>query len=692
VGVAEPHGRENEPRNTPKARRTVAPTGVACSIQCQRDLFRFGRGAEEVVGATESRERLLAVLAADAAGYSRLLAMDRYATVAALEAARDVFRRHVQAGGGRVVDTAGDSVLAVFETASSAAACALAVQLDLADLAPTRADGEALRFRIGIHLSDVIERADGTVYGDGVNVAARLQQLAEPGGIVISEAIRSLIGTRSRAIIEDLGVHSFKNICAPVAAYRLTSHAETSQTPAVQPSSEKPSIAVLPFVNRSADPDSHHFSDGLSEELINALAQLPNLRVIARTSSFAFKGKAMQVRDIAKALGVENVLEGSVRKSGTRIRVTAQLVRAGDDAHLWSETYDRQLDDIFVVQDDVVKEVLGALVPKLSGTPVLPTASAGTRDVSALELVFRGNYLLHHGGDERSLRLALEAFERAIAQDPGYARAHCLFAQALLRLSDAGGLSIDAALPRAEQALSLALDAAPGFGHALALRGNFLFHYGQDVAGASTVYERAVRCAPGEAAVQVEWSHFLASCGRVQEALQAAELAVGLDPYTPETRVNLARVLMAGRQFTRAEEIARKVVAATGRGRAVLGRCLVAMGRSEEALECVAALRVDLARICVQALAFASEGRAAEARSAMCEMQERFGDGVSYQLAQVLSLLGCRDDAITMLERARATRDGGLMGFVLIDSFVDSLRAEPRFVALLHDLGLARTE
>src|SRR6187399_547823 len=299
--------------------------------------------------------RLTAILAADAAGYSRLMAGDGSTTVRALDAARAVFRSQTESRHGRIVDMAGDSVLAVFETVTGAVAAALAVQEVLAKHSAGAPEDRRLLFRIGIHMGDLIEKADGTVYGDGVNIAARLQALAEPGGVVISDAVRGAVRGRVAARFDDQGEQVVKNISEQVRAFAV--HAEGSApAAATQPRPavgqldlslpDKPSIAVLPFINMSGDPEQEYITDGITEDIITELSRFHTLFVIARNSSFSYKGTSTDVRRVGKELGVRYVLEGSIRKSAQRIRVSGQLIDTLTGNHLWAEKYDRVQEDI----------------------------------------------------------------------------------------------------------------------------------------------------------------------------------------------------------------------------------------------------------------------------------------------------------------------------------------------------------
>jgi adenylate cyclase len=313
---------------------------------------------------SDHRQRLAAILAADVVGYSRLMAQDERGTVAALDAARSVFRAEIEAARGRVIDMAGDSVLAVFDSATGAMSAALAVQRRLEESASAVPDDRRMRFRIGVHLGDVIEKGDGTVYGDGVNVAARLQGLAEPGGITVSLAVHGAVGNRLSVTFIDQGEREIKNM-APLRVFVVKpAKSESSGAPKqTLARRDRPSIAVLPFANMSGDPEQEYFADGISEDVITELSRFRSISVMARNSSFTYRGQAIDVRRVAKELGVRYVVEGSVRRAGTKIRITAQLIDATNGHHVWAERYDRDLVDLFAVQDEVTRNIIGAIAP-----------------------------------------------------------------------------------------------------------------------------------------------------------------------------------------------------------------------------------------------------------------------------------------------------------------------------------------
>ncbi len=317
--------------------------------------------------------RLTAILSADVHGYSRLMGDDEPATVKTIMAYREVMTACITNHRGRVVDFTGDSLLAEFASVVDAIECAVMLQQDLATRNAELPEERRMQFRVGINLGEVLVEGE-QIYGDDVNIAARIQALAEAGGICVSGTVHDQVGAKVVFGFDCLGEHSVKNIAKPVTVYRLnlappTSPASAGVAPITSPSADMPSIAVLPFENVSADPDQEHFSIGLSEDLITELANLPGLAVAARSSVFAYKGSAVNVQAVGRDLGVRYVLEGSVRKAGERIRVTAQLSDAVSGHHVWAERYDRDLDDVFALQDELVAKIVGELLKKLPSNP-----------------------------------------------------------------------------------------------------------------------------------------------------------------------------------------------------------------------------------------------------------------------------------------------------------------------------------
>jgi len=407
-------------------------------------------------------QRLVAILAADVAGYSRLMEVDEQTTVNKLDTSRAVFRDHTAAHGGRIVDTAGDSVLAVFPSATGAVQAALAIQEELGKRNSALPDEQRMHFRVGVNLGDVIEKDDGSVYGSGVNVAARLESLAPPGGIMISEDVHRQVTGKVNRGFEDAGEHEVKNIAKPVRAFRVMSEASTATTPSAEKPlalPDKPSIAVLPFDNLGANADQDYFADGIAEDLITALSRIRWMFVTARNSTFAYKGQIPDVRQVGKELGVRYVLEGSVRKGDKRVRINAQLIDASTGNHIWAERYDRELADLFDLQDEITETLVAALQAEVGEFERERAHRKPPENLDAWESYQRGMWHLWRLNSD-DLTEARRLFQRAAEQDPNFAQpvaalGYTLFLQILLSYAKVPLETLEQALHFATRAIAL---------------------------------------------------------------------------------------------------------------------------------------------------------------------------------------------------------------------------------------------
>jgi adenylate cyclase len=482
------------------------------------------------------RQRLAAILAADVAGYSRLMGHDERGTLAALDAARLILRDKIQANQGRVIDMAGDSVMAVFPIATGAVSAALAIQKALHESTTGVAEDRCMRFRVGVHLGEIIEKDDGSVYGDGVNIAARLEGLCEPGGVVVSDSIRNAVRGRVDASFEDLGEQTVKNIEQPVHAFRCSPSGAPLQTGPFVTSKPTPSrghsIAVLAFDNMSGDPEQGYFCDGISEDIITDLSKINGLAVIGRQSAFTYKGKANDLRRVGRELGVRYVLEGSVRKSGRRVRVTAQLIDAESGTHLWANRYDRELDDVFLVADDVARDIVEALDIKLGRGEDARIWRRALKTVEARETFSRG-WDAYARSTAEGNRAARELFSEVARLEPespqGYAYAGITHALDVIH-----GWSIDIARSLAEVrrlgTKALELDEASAAAHAAtAIAALFESRFDEAVAEARKSLELRPMCATPRA--NLAFAQLYA--GDYEPAIQNAGSAIALNPIYP---------------------------------------------------------------------------------------------------------------------------------------------------------------
>jgi TolB-like protein len=473
------------------------------------------------------QRRLAAILAADVVGYSRLMERDEVGTLAVLkERRKEVLEPLVGRHRGRIFKTAGDGVLIEFGSAVNAVQCAIDLQQAMAvangDLPPDR----RIVLRIGVNLGDVMVEG-GDLYGDGVNIAARLEGIGEPGGILISGSAYDQVKGKVDAGFEDLGSQSLKNIGERVRIYQSRAAGEAAAMPALA-LPDKPSIAVLPFENMSADPEQAYFADGLTEDLITDLSQVPGLFVIARNSSFAYKAKSVDLRSIARNLGVRYVLEGSARRAAGRVRINVQLIDAIDGGHLWAERFDRSLDDVFEVQDEVTAKIVEALVGRLTLAQT-PERKRPT-SLEAYDLCVRGRALLFQSA--QATREALSMFERAIALDPEFAEAHRWMAlscrDSWLLWGEPLEPNIQLSVAAGQKAVMLdPNDAGNRWVH------GYLLMRGRQWTEAEAEFAVALKLDPNNADTWAMLSELMVLSGRPTDALANIEKALRLNPHPP---------------------------------------------------------------------------------------------------------------------------------------------------------------
>ncbi|MCZ6522711.1 MAG: adenylate/guanylate cyclase domain-containing protein [Alphaproteobacteria bacterium] len=481
-----------------------------------------------------ARRKLTTILCADVAGYSRLMEADEEATLKTLIGYRKIIDGLVAGQRGRVFGSAGDSVVAEFQSAVEAVRCAVLIQDELqkrnADLAADR----HMRFRIGINVGDVLIEGDDLL-GDGVNIAPRLEALAEPGGISISGTVFDQIESKLDLGYEDLGEQEVKNIAKPVRVYRVLGQdgAAAADPPAAKLKlPDKPSIAVLPFDNMSGDQEQEYFSDGMAEDIITDLSKISGLFGIARNSAFAYKGKTTNVQQVAAELGVRYVLEGSVRKAGQRVRINAQLIDGMSGGHLWAERYDRDLEDIFAVQDEVTHEIVSALALKLSADEEARLAAKGTDNLEAYDYFLRGHEQTRRQSKEANSQ-ARVLLERAVELDSGFAQAFAYLAHSFVedyinRWSESPDQSLERAHDHARRALELD-DSEPYAHFSLGLASLWLKRHDGAVAEAA----RSVAVDPNFAEGYLLLGHILNYVGRWDEAIEAIRTSMRLDPHHP---------------------------------------------------------------------------------------------------------------------------------------------------------------
>ena len=612
--------------------------------------------------------RLTAILAADVVGYSRLMGTDEAGTLAELkQIRRELIEGKIAEHQGRIVKLTGDGMLAEFPSVVSAVACAVEMQRQIGERCASAPDDKRIEFRVGVNLGDVIVDGDD-ICGDGVNVAARLESVATPGGVAVSQSVRDHVGNRLNLLFEDRGEQQFKNIERPVRVYdvSLEKPAAGNSKPVMSAarSSQKPSIAVLPFTNMSGDPEQEFFSDGITEDIITDLSKVSGLFVVARHSAFTYKGKPIKVAQVSKELGVDYVLEGSVRKAGQRVRVTGQLINGKDGDHLWAERFDRELTDIFAIQDEITHAIVEQLKIRLLPQEKKSIAQAPTDNVEAYTYYLRGRELLHRGS-KSGYMAAREMFAKAVELDPSYARAYAGIADcdSFLFLRTTESISPDSILATSEKALALDDDLA----EAHASRGNAL-SVAKRYAEAEAEFEKAISLDPNSFEAHYFYARACVFQGKIEQATALFERAAEIKPNDYSCPCLLVQWYRSLGREQDIEEVARKGVKLAERQltlhpddakAAELGsQALIELGETDRAREWIA-----------RALAIEPDNPVTH-----------------YNAACGYAQLGEFDKAFDLLKRGLANAGPEWGRWVEHDSTLDRLRNDPRYEELLEEI------
>ncbi len=529
--------------------------------------------------------RLAAILAADIAGYSALMGADEARTVRDLKGHQAVVLPMVGDFGGRIIDTAGDGILAEFASVVNAVECAVAIQRTMAERNASIEPGRRMQFRIGINLGDVIYD-DNRIFGDGINVAARLEGIAEPGGICVSGKVHEEIDGKMDFAYEDHGDRQLKNIARPVRVYGIRLDRAPASPASAQ--SDQPSIAILPFTNMSGDPEQEYFSDGISEDIITDLSKIGGLTVIARNSSFTYKGRPVDVRSIGRELGVRAVLEGSIRRAGNRVRITAQLIDSASGGHLWADRYDRDLTDIFAVQDDVTHRIVDALKITLSPAEKARLADGDTSNIDAYDCFLRGReFMLGKTKNRETFAQSIKFFTRAVELDPDYSQAYaCLGFAYVFDYQNRWSEDPDSSLGLAKHYAQRAIAKDPNEPLAFCVSA-LVAVFEKDLDRAKSAVDRALSLNPNLAAAYNILGNIRNLSGQPLEAIPMIERAMRLDPaFNPHYLHFLGMAyLLAGKYETAAALFRQRImlVPETDFSRATLASALGHLGEIDEA-------------------------------------------------------------------------------------------------------------
>jgi len=688
------------------------------------------------------QRKLAAIMFTDMVGYSALAQRNDKLALELLEEHRALLREILPRFNGSEIKTIGDAFLIEFYSALEAAQCAIEIQRTLAKRNHDVTAERRIELKIGIHIGDVVHRG-GDVYGDGVNIASRIEPLAGAGGICVSMDVERQIRNALEARFEKLAPTELKNISVAMDLFRIVlpweqrakaEPAKTSVSVRLFPSSHlvwvgaivlavvgsgwwlvqqslrtkntltprqseaatnlvsQKSIAVLPFENLSRDPDNAYFADGIQDEILARLSKIADMKVISRTSTQKYKSAPNNLREIAKQLGVANILEGSVQKAADHVRVNVQLINALNDAHLWSDIYDRKLTDIFAVESDIAKTIADTLQAKLTGAEKQMITAQPTSDMTAYELYLKGRLLWGKRGGE-NIRQAIAFYEQAIARDPNYALAYAGLAEAYVLLPVYTGTAPQEAFPKAKTAAlkALQLDDRLAEAHtALAL----LLHAGDfDMSGSISEFQRAIAQNPNYATAHQWYGNGpLAARGRFDEAMAEGKRAAELDPLSPIINSDLGETLIHARRYDEAIAQLHKTLEIDPvfyLTHYMLGMALQLKGDVPAAIaEYTKAQQLsdDLRARVLLATAKAQSGDKQAAVQMLAELEElsRHRYVRAYWRALLYVNLGNHNEAIRWLEQGIANHEGSAMTWIKVDPLFDPLRGDPRFEALVQ--------
>lgn len=612
--------------------------------------------------------RLAAILAADVVGYTRLMASDEAGTLRRLTALREsVLGPLIDDHHGRIVNLMGDGLLVEFASLVDAMGCAMAWQAAVAEHEAEQAEDCRLSFRIGVNLGDVIVEGED-IHGDGVNIAARLEGLAEPGGVCLSgDAYRQVRG-KTEAQFEDLGERALKNVAEPVRVYRIATRTSGAAPARDQreplPLPDKPSVAVLPFTNMSGDPEQDYFADGITEDITTDLSKLSNLRVAARNSSFVFRNAQMTIQQIASELNVHYVVEGSVRKSGENVRITAQLIDGSTDVHIWAERYDRRLSNIFELQDEIATSIVKALKVNILPQEEQVFEKYATRDVNAYENYLRARALLREM-TRRSVEFAREMFKQAVTLDPNYALAYCGLADCASTLAfhyDVEEHFVDEAVECSLKALEI----DPTLAEARAANGQALMLKGDQI-GAEREFQTAIKLEPNSYEAYFYLGGMYLRDGHADRAQPLFLKAFELADHDLQAAMMLSNAYRTSRNASDLENIARQAID--------ISEQRLRMSPDDERAAYVGAMAlIDLGDL----------GRARQWADLATAIAVEDGRA-SYNLACLYGLLGDAEEALVHLEKTlRMGCSSQKRAWMQRDADLACVRLDPRFGELLE--------
>ncbi len=637
---------------------------------------------------SQSRQ-LAAIMFTDIVGYTALMGNDEQKAFNLLKTNRDIQKPIISEYNGRWIKELGDGTMISFTTVSDAVNAAVKIM-------EACKKTQEFQLRIGIHLGEVVfENED--VFGDGVNIASRIQTVAKPGCIYVSESVHHNVFNKKEISTKFISEETLKNVKNPVRIYEVTLENSSSHSTENLPKNiQERSIAVLPFTNMSSDPEQEFFSDGISEEIINMLTQVLELKVAGRTSSFSFKGKSLDLRIMGEQLNVNLILEGSIRKSGNKLRITAQLVKVSDGYHMWSGKFDRELEDIFDIQDEISLAILNSIKIKLFGAEKDAVLKRNTDNPEAFQLYLQGRFYYNKWAGAEGFNKAIEYYRAAIAIEPEYALAYTGIASCYLNLWFFSHLPPENSLPQLTQAAlhSLQLDDEIAESHLAIARMKMYCEW--DLTGAETEYRKALEINPNIAEIHEQYAYCLGLSGNYNEAIKFASSAINLDPFSLMNNFHLGSIYWMAGEHQKGIEQGKRLIELEPKfwgGHCVVGANLLALKRYEEAipeLETAVKRNYSLFNLYYLGIGLAALGendKAKEVLEKMKPLSQNQSVG-NFEIGVLYAALGDFDHAFQYFEKAVEKHEGNVLFLKYNIWYYTDLEQDPRTKLLMEKIGL----
>jgi TolB-like protein/Tfp pilus assembly protein PilF len=639
----------------------------------------------------ERRRLLAAIMFTDIVGYTAMMQEDEQKARLNRDKHRVVLEDRIKSYNGSLLQYYGDGSLSIFDSGIEAVQCAIEIQNQLSE-APK------IPVRIGIHVGDIVKEDDG-IYGDGVNIASRIESIAVPGSVLISDKLQNELANQPEIECRSLGKFELKNVKKPVEIFAIVD--KGIEVPSVkelklEKAQSIKSIAVLPFVNMSADKENEYFSDGITEEILNALVKVDGLQVTSRTSSFAFKNKNIDAREISNQLSVNTILEGSVRKAGNKVRITAQLINSADGYHIWSDVYDRKLEDIFEVQDEIAGKIANTLREKLTGKEKKEhLVTTATNNLDAYNLYLKGKFNLYKWTPEGG-KLGIEYLEQAIAEEPHFALAHSTLAFCYIILGVTGSIATKNAFTRAKEIAdhSIKLDGKLASAHVSLGLINVLVNWDLDAAYQS--FQTALDLSPGDGEIYHAYYVYLTAVGKSDEAVSSMERAVQLDPLSLPINQSYGEALMNAGRYDDAIEQLDKTLELDPNFRAAIetkGWVYLFKGENNKAVETFKEFQIKtgdpLKGQTGLGYAYAAAGNLDKVNECiqLLKQREKRDKDVNLNMDFLVVYAGLNDLDKVFYYMGKSLEEGSALVFLRTHPFAENIRNDPRFNELLMKAG-----